>query len=480
MKKIILFLMIIICIGMFGCRTENPNNSQSSSEPAHVCEWGEEVVVVAPTCENKGENKKVCSSCGKEQIIETDALGHDFSKEWTEDVAPTCSTLGSKSHHCSRCNAKSDVTEIPMNDHVFGDSMLIAKPTFTKTGSYGVSCGECGHEVLTDIEILEKHYWMVYPNLNNVTNVYFGGLWQDVKIDEENVVYTNLLGSEISAIAKNATSVSFNFALSDVQKSAVIAYTVDGATWTRYDLKDNATLTISLTGTDTVVRIIFVATDIDMSVAGAGLYLKSASVDQGVLVPCIKEGPAGLVITDKITDIENDAFTTAFNSLGTSLGRISREGLGYVELAEILQSYYMSENVPEAQPEFIIIDVGSNDDDCSAEEFTAALFECVAKLSIQHSEAKIYLVRPEGNKADCIDEIAKNYSSVVILEADDWNGVDEAELEILLVSMWGEKLFFAGYYDEYQQPDPNAPIGGANGDDNGDSFGSLDQMTPAA
>ena len=41
------------------------------------------------------------------------ALGHDYSKEWTIDKEATYYEDGSKSHHCTRCDAKIDVTVIP-------------------------------------------------------------------------------------------------------------------------------------------------------------------------------------------------------------------------------------------------------------------------------------------------------------------------------------------------------------------------------
>ena len=41
------------------------------------------------------------------------AVGHDYSKEWTIDKEATYYEDGSKSHHCSRCDAKIDVTVIP-------------------------------------------------------------------------------------------------------------------------------------------------------------------------------------------------------------------------------------------------------------------------------------------------------------------------------------------------------------------------------
>ena len=78
----------------------------------HIHEYTDTVSV--PTCTDKGFTTHTCA-CGYTYTdSEVDALGHDYSAEWTVDVEATYTTAGSKSRHCTRCDAKTDVTVIPV------------------------------------------------------------------------------------------------------------------------------------------------------------------------------------------------------------------------------------------------------------------------------------------------------------------------------------------------------------------------------
>ncbi len=87
-----------------------------------------------------------CSACQGELSREhkiTSALGHDYRTEWTVDVDPTCHGIGSKSRHCSRCDDRTDVTEIPMTDHQYGEWQTVTAPTCTKNGTRERTCLFC-------------------------------------------------------------------------------------------------------------------------------------------------------------------------------------------------------------------------------------------------------------------------------------------------------------------------------------------------
>ena len=83
--------------------------------------WGEWYVIVAPSCSATGTDERECSVCHEKKTRTTNALGHDHSPEWTVDLAPTCTKAGSKSYHCTRCGDRADVTEIPANNHAWGE-----------------------------------------------------------------------------------------------------------------------------------------------------------------------------------------------------------------------------------------------------------------------------------------------------------------------------------------------------------------------
>lgn len=70
------------------------------------------------------------------------ALGHDYSKDWTIAKKATCTESGSKSHHCIRCDFKSDVTVIPKLSH---DWILTStvNPTRDDEGIKVYTCNLC-------------------------------------------------------------------------------------------------------------------------------------------------------------------------------------------------------------------------------------------------------------------------------------------------------------------------------------------------
>ena len=91
--------------------------------------FGEWQQTVAPGCDTRGEQSRVCGVCGKTEFNYTAALGHDMQP--VPGKAPTCSEAGySESMACSRCDYKTDAQPLPPNgNHAYGDD--------------GV-CGDCG------------------------------------------------------------------------------------------------------------------------------------------------------------------------------------------------------------------------------------------------------------------------------------------------------------------------------------------------
>ena len=81
----------------------------------HEHEWYFKTIVKNPTCVDTGIKEYVCLICGDIKQETIDALGHDYSSEWTIDVMPTDTSDGYKSHHCIRCGAKKDITAISKN-----------------------------------------------------------------------------------------------------------------------------------------------------------------------------------------------------------------------------------------------------------------------------------------------------------------------------------------------------------------------------
>lgn len=109
-------------------------------------------VIMNPTCIDVGEKVFSCS-CGDTYNESIDALGHEYSTEWTVDVEPTCISNGSKSHHCSRCDSIVDITTIEAHGHGYSTEWTIdLDVTCTTDGSKSHHCIYCDDKV--DITVI--------------------------------------------------------------------------------------------------------------------------------------------------------------------------------------------------------------------------------------------------------------------------------------------------------------------------------------
>ena len=95
-----------------------------------------------PTCTKAGQEKMVCSRCGKEKTKEIKALGHDFKK--ATGKAATCTEQGEEKSICSRCG-KVETKPTKALGHDYSEASCV-EPKYCKR------CGEkdgvpSGHNV---------------------------------------------------------------------------------------------------------------------------------------------------------------------------------------------------------------------------------------------------------------------------------------------------------------------------------------------
>ena len=106
-------------------------------------DWDEGVITTEPTCTTKGVKTFTCKNCKTTKTEEVNALGHDYSKNWTIDKKATCTEEGSKSHHCTRCDENKDVTVIPKTSHNYDEGVITKEATKTETGIKTYTCKDC-------------------------------------------------------------------------------------------------------------------------------------------------------------------------------------------------------------------------------------------------------------------------------------------------------------------------------------------------
>ena len=130
-------------------------------------DWDEGIIATEPTCTTKGVKTYTCKNCKTTKTEEVNALGHNYSKDWTIDKKATCTEEGSKSYHCTRCDEKTGVTVIPKTSHNFDNGVITTAPTCTKDGVKTFTCKDCkttktevinalGHDYSSDWTIDKK------------------------------------------------------------------------------------------------------------------------------------------------------------------------------------------------------------------------------------------------------------------------------------------------------------------------------------
>ena len=103
---------------------------------------GEWETVKEPTCTESGSKNQSCTSCGKvPQEKSVDSLGHDG--QWTVTKEATCTTPGLKKEICSRCNEVLSEQEISIISHIPGEWEIVKEATCTEEGKKVQKCTSC-------------------------------------------------------------------------------------------------------------------------------------------------------------------------------------------------------------------------------------------------------------------------------------------------------------------------------------------------
>lgn len=123
-----------------------------------VHKWNEGIVTTEPSCTKEGIKTFECSICNKTKIQAINALGHNYSSDWTIDKKATRTESGSKSHHCTRCDEKTGVTVISKLSHDFDNGVITTSPTCTKSGVKTYTCKDCKTTKIEVVKALGHDY----------------------------------------------------------------------------------------------------------------------------------------------------------------------------------------------------------------------------------------------------------------------------------------------------------------------------------
>lgn len=123
-----------------------------------VHKWNEGIVTTEPSCTKEGIKTFECSICNKTKIQAINALGHNYSSDWTIDKKATRTESGSKSHHCTRCDEKTGITVISKLSHDFDNGVITTSPTCTKSGVKTYTCKDCKTTKIEVVKALGHDY----------------------------------------------------------------------------------------------------------------------------------------------------------------------------------------------------------------------------------------------------------------------------------------------------------------------------------
>lgn len=135
------------------------NSCISLESTIHVHSYGEETVVLEPTCGATGINTKTCSSEDCEHFVReviTAATGNHTYGNAEETAALSCTTDGEFTKTCTVCEHK-EVTVTAHAGHYFGDWTVNAAATCVADGSKTRTCKNCGTDETVTLTATGNH-----------------------------------------------------------------------------------------------------------------------------------------------------------------------------------------------------------------------------------------------------------------------------------------------------------------------------------
>ena len=141
------------------CDTEISRETKTIDKIAHSSVG---IPAVAPTCTETGlTDGSKCSVCGETLVAQevVAATGHALPEEWTVVTAPTCAEKGSEKRECTSCDYV-ETQDLDMIAHTPAEAVEEnrVEATCTQEGSYDsvVKCSVCGDEISREVKTINK------------------------------------------------------------------------------------------------------------------------------------------------------------------------------------------------------------------------------------------------------------------------------------------------------------------------------------
>ena len=115
-----------------------------------------DIVTIAPSCEYEGFTSYTCKICNYSKVDDyRSAVGHSFG-DWFATKAPTCIEKGEEKRECSACD-HFEIREVGNVDHAYVPT--ITPPTCSEQGYTTYTC-YCGNSYVADYTDAAGHQWM--------------------------------------------------------------------------------------------------------------------------------------------------------------------------------------------------------------------------------------------------------------------------------------------------------------------------------
>ncbi|MBQ7873531.1 MAG: leucine-rich repeat protein, partial [Oscillospiraceae bacterium] len=111
--------------------------------------YGEWYESKAPTCTEKGEERRDCKNCEHYETREMEAKDHDYKSVVTE---PTCEEQGYTTHTCTVCGNSYIDSYVDATGHSYGEWYESKAPTCTEKGEERRDCKNCDHYETREVE----------------------------------------------------------------------------------------------------------------------------------------------------------------------------------------------------------------------------------------------------------------------------------------------------------------------------------------
>ena len=122
-------------------------------------------VITAATCDEDGEEKRVCSLCGKVETRVIPELGHKYNTTVTK---PTCTDDGFTVYVCKVCGHTYKGDLVNSYGHSFGEWETINSATCTEKGLQKRTCGRCN---ISETRVTDPlgHNWRSWETVSPAT-----------------------------------------------------------------------------------------------------------------------------------------------------------------------------------------------------------------------------------------------------------------------------------------------------------------------